>query len=84
MTDTDEIDVRVERGRQGRGRCRVVEATIPGFLLKNRFHRRGGWNNYEGGFISCYFEIPTFPQGGLKDRQEVNLGKITAGKIAAW
>jgi hypothetical protein len=49
--------------------------------MKNRLPLGGGWNNYEGGFIYWFFEIPTFHQGGCNDRQEVEVRKIRRRKF---
>src|SRR5271157_6371134 len=57
LTDTDGGGVRVERGRQRHVGCRVVNTTIPGCFMENRLPLGGGWNNYEGGFIYCFFGV---------------------------
>jgi hypothetical protein len=57
LTDTDGIGVRVERGRQGSISFKDKNRQFPGFFVKKRFPLGGGWNNYEGGYLYCFFGV---------------------------
>jgi len=50
--------------------------------MENRLPLGGGWNNYEGGCIYCFFGAWRFPQGAEKIAKKSRSEKIAAEKIA--
>jgi hypothetical protein len=50
--------------------------------MQKRLPLGGGWNNYEGGFIYCFFKVLSFPQEAAMIAKKSRSEKIAAEKIA--
>src|SRR5271166_2638236 len=81
LTDTDGRGVRVERGRQGRVGCKVVNETIPGCFMENRLPLGvGGTTMRVVAFIVSSIS-QHFPREAEKTARKSRSEKSAAGKI---